>query len=119
MTYTWAHFLDHPDEPEWLVRLPMVKASLRAMDTMTAFVAQHPRLRIPDLDYFAVTGASKRGWTIWDVVAMDTIGRVAVIAPVVQDAINFRGGGASSVALVRRLVLLPLRLLRAEHHCSL
>ena len=89
IAYTWAHFLDHPDEPEWLVRLPMVKASLRAMDTMTAFVAQHPRLRIPDLDYFAVTGASKRGWTTWDVAAMDTTGRVAVIAPVVLDALNF------------------------------
>merc|ERR1711976_1078895 len=29
---TWRHFLDFPDQPEWLVRFPMVKASLRAMD---------------------------------------------------------------------------------------
>ena len=56
IAFTWAHFLDHPDQPEWLVRLPMVKASVRAMDTMTAFVKQKKTLRIPDLDYYIVAG---------------------------------------------------------------
>ncbi|GMH73865.1 hypothetical protein TrRE_jg9245 [Triparma retinervis] len=37
IAYTWDHFLRHPDKPEWLVRLPMVKSVLRAMDAMTEF----------------------------------------------------------------------------------
>jgi len=88
IAFTWAHFLDHPDDAEWLVRLPMVKASLRAMDTMTAYAAQS--LHIPRLDFYSVTGASKRGWVTWDVGAVDyKSGRVALIAPIVLDAINF------------------------------
>lgn len=35
IAYTWDHFLKNPDEPEWLVRLPMVKASVRAMDAIS------------------------------------------------------------------------------------
>ena len=26
---TWRHFLEYPDQPEWLIRFPMVKACLR------------------------------------------------------------------------------------------
>ena len=26
---TWHHFLEYPDEPEWLLRFPMVKGSYR------------------------------------------------------------------------------------------
>jgi PhoPQ-activated pathogenicity-related protein len=49
----------------------MVKASLRAMDAMTEYVAQvHPELSC-QLDYYIVSGASKRGWTAWDVGAVD------------------------------------------------
>jgi PhoPQ-activated pathogenicity-related protein len=88
IAFTWAHFLDHPDEPEWLVRLPMVKASLRALDVMTQYASEV--LRIPNLDYYCVSGASKRGWVTWDVAAMDyQSGRIAAIAPIVLDAINF------------------------------
>ncbi len=25
IAYTWNHFLDHIDDPEWLLRLPMTK----------------------------------------------------------------------------------------------
>lgn len=35
IAYTWDHFLNNPDQPEWLLRLPMVKASVRAMDAMS------------------------------------------------------------------------------------
>jgi len=88
IAFTWAHFLDHPDEPEWLVRLPMVKASVRAMDTVTAYAAE--KLDIKGLDYYSISGASKRGWTTWDVGAVDyKSGRVAAIVPIVLDAINF------------------------------
>ncbi len=86
IAYTWDHFLKHPDQPEWLVRFPMVKASLRAMDTITAFVSQ---MNIGcQLDYYVVSGASKRGWTTWLVGAVDPA-RVVGIVPIVLDAVNF------------------------------
>jgi PhoPQ-activated pathogenicity-related protein len=85
IAFTWAHFLDHPDEPEWLVRLPMVKASVRAMDAITEFTKQKLHVQI---DYYTVSGASKRGWTTWLVGAVDNK-RVQCIVPIVLDAINF------------------------------
>lgn len=89
IAYTWDHFLNDPTQPEWLLRFPMVKASLRAMDTITAFVkSKLPELNT-NLDYYAVAGASKRGWTTWDVGAVDPM-RVRAIVPIVLDAINFR-----------------------------
>ena len=87
IAYTWDHFLKYPNDSEWLLRFPMTKASLRAMDTITEFSYQ--TLGIKNLDYYLVTGASKRGWTAWDVGAVDQTGRVQAIAPVVLDAINF------------------------------
>jgi PhoPQ-activated pathogenicity-related protein len=88
IAFTWDHFLNDPSQPEWLVRFPMVKASLRAMDAMKEFML----LRFPEkgvsLDYFSVSGASKRGWTTWLVGAVDPK-RVQIIVPVVLDAINF------------------------------
>jgi hypothetical protein len=66
----------------------MVKASLRAMDAVTEFVAQ----KLPELgcqlDYYVVAGASKRGWTTWLVGVVDPT-RVMAIVPIVLDAINF------------------------------
>ena len=62
IAFTWAHFLENTEDTEWPLRLPMVKASLRAMDTMTAYAAE--KLNIKQLDYYSVTGASKRGWTV-------------------------------------------------------
>jgi PhoPQ-activated pathogenicity-related protein len=88
IAYTWDHFIKFPDQPEWLVRFPMVKASLRAMDTITAYVSQsQPELGC-QLDYYTVSGASKRGWTTWLVGAVDPT-RVMAIAPIVLDAVNF------------------------------
>jgi len=88
IAYTWDHFLNDPSQPEWLVRFPMVKASIRAMDATAEFVAKElPQLGC-QLDYFAVSGASKRGWTTWLVGAVDPK-RVMAIAPIVLDAINF------------------------------
>ena len=88
IAFTWDHFLKYPDQPEWLLRFPMVKASLRAMDTITEFMkTKRPELNT-QLDYYTVSGASKRGWTTWDVGAVDPA-RVVAIVPVVLDAINF------------------------------
>ncbi len=51
----------------------LLKASLRAMDAMKEFVDQKlPELGV-SLDYFAVSGASKRGWTTWCVGAVDPV----------------------------------------------
>jgi PhoPQ-activated pathogenicity-related protein len=65
----------------------MVKASLRAMDTITEWTAQNMGEEY-QLDYYTVSGASKRGWTTWDVGAVDP-DRVQLIVPIVLDAINF------------------------------
>jgi hypothetical protein len=106
IAFTWDHFLKDPSNPQWLLRFPMVKASLRAMDTITAFTkTKRPELNTA-LDYYTVAGASKRGWTTWDVGAVDK-GRTVAIVPVVLDAINFvevehhqfRSYGAWSYAL--------------------
>jgi PhoPQ-activated pathogenicity-related protein len=53
----------------------------------------YPTLTCTCCFVFRPTGASKRGWTTWDVGAVDaagpTPGRVAAIVPIVLDAINF------------------------------
>lgn len=88
IAYTWDHFLQYPDQPQWLVRLPMVKASLRAMDTITEYILKtHGDLGC-QLDYYIVAGASKRGWTTWLMGAVDPE-RVMAIVPIVLDAVNF------------------------------
>lgn len=88
IAFTWDHFLNDPSNPEWLVRFPMVKASVRAMDAITEFVNQ----KLPELgcqlDYYLIAGASKRGWTTWLVGVVDPT-RVMAIVPIVLDAINF------------------------------
>jgi len=88
IAFTWAHFLDDPSNPEWLVRFPMVKASLRAMDAVKEFTQQKFPEMGGSLDYFTVAGASKRGWTTWLVAAVDPK-RVMLVVPVVLDAVNF------------------------------
>jgi PhoPQ-activated pathogenicity-related protein len=106
IAFTWDHFLKDPSDPTWLLRFPMVKASLRAMDTITDFMKTKFPEKNTQLDYYTVAGASKRGWTTWDVGAVDPK-RVMAIVPVVLDAINFvdvehhqyRSYGAWSYAL--------------------
>ncbi|XP_071953962.1 autocrine proliferation repressor protein A-like [Antedon mediterranea] len=86
IAFTWRHFVENgTDEPYWLLRMPMTKAGVRAMDTMTDFVKG---LRSDvNLKRFVVAGASKRGWTTWTVGAVDK--RVVGIAPMVLDCLNF------------------------------
>ena len=58
------------------------------MDAMKEFCQKTlPELNT-SLDYFGVSGASKRGWTTWLVGAVDPK-RVVLIIPIVLDAINF------------------------------
>jgi PhoPQ-activated pathogenicity-related protein len=84
IAYTWKHFIDDPSQPEWLLRLPMTKAVVRAMDTVQQFVEETHGFRIRN---FTVAGASKRGWTTWTTGAVDA--RVEAIAPMVMDELNF------------------------------
>lgn len=86
IAYTWDKFLRTGDE-KWPARLPMTKAAVRALDTITAFCASDEggKTRV---DKFFVAGGSKRGWTTWTTAAVDN--RVVAIAPIVIDLLNIQ-----------------------------
>lgn len=86
ITHTWVKFMQTGDET-WPLRLPMTKAAVRAMDTVTAFLAT-PAAGNVKIDHFYVGGASKRGWTTWTTAAVDK--RVIGISPLVIDVLNLR-----------------------------
>lgn len=76
VAYTWARYLETGD-PIWLAQFPMVKATVRAMDTLHT---------LHGINKFVVAGASKRGWTTWLTGAVDK--RVVALVPVVIDVLN-------------------------------
>lgn len=84
IAYTWDKFLRTGDA-KWPARLPMTKAAVRAMDTVTAFCAT-PAGGSLKIDHFVVSGGSKRGWTTWTTAAVDK--RVVAIIPAVIDVLN-------------------------------
>ncbi len=84
IAYTWDKFLRTGDD-RWPARLPMTKSAVRAMDTVTAFMAS-PSGGGAKVTRFVVSGASKRGWTTWTTAAVDD--RVVAIAPAVIDLLN-------------------------------
>lgn len=84
IAYTWDKFLKTGDE-KWPARLPMTKSAVRAMDTITAFLASEAGGKAK-VDKFVVSGGSKRGWTTWTTGAVDD--RVVAIAPIVIDVLN-------------------------------
>jgi PhoPQ-activated pathogenicity-related protein len=84
IAYTWSKFLNGGDD-YWPARLPMTKAAVRAMDTVTAFLGSLPSGAVA-VKNFVVAGASKRGWTTWTTAAVDP--RVIAIAPIVIDTLN-------------------------------
>ena len=90
IAYTWDKFLKTGDA-SWPLRLPMTKGAVRAMDTVTAFMAT-PEAGNVTVDKFVVAGGSKRGWTTWTTAAVDAVGqkRVVAIAPFVIDMLNLR-----------------------------
>lgn len=86
ISYSWKKFLEdgaRDEDAEWLPRLPMTAAAMRAMDTITDFIQNQQNQTI---DKFVVSGASKRGWTTWTTGIFDN--RVVAIAPVVIDLLN-------------------------------
>lgn len=86
IAYTWDKFLRTGDE-RWPARLPMTKAAVRALDTITAFCAGDAGGKLP-VNKFFVAGGSKRGWTTWTTAAVDN--RVIAIAPIVIDLLNIQ-----------------------------
>jgi len=88
IAYTWSHFLNDTSNPTWLARLPMTKAAVRAMDTVTALSKQ---LGVIPAEKFVVTGGSKRGWTTWTTGAVDkrVVGIYPIVIPVLNMWVNF------------------------------
>jgi PhoPQ-activated pathogenicity-related protein len=84
IAYTWDKFMRTGDE-RWPARLPMTKAAVRAMDTVTEFCASEAGGRLT-VDRFVVAGGSKRGWTTWTTAIVDP--RVVAISPIVIDVLN-------------------------------
>jgi PhoPQ-activated pathogenicity-related protein len=84
IAYTWDKYMRTGDET-WPLRLPMTKAAVRAMDTVTTFCAGEAagKLRV---ERFVVAGGSKRGWTTWTTAVVDH--RVVAIVPMVIDMLN-------------------------------
>lgn len=85
IAYGWLKFLEGgatEDLQVWLARFPMTRAVVRAMDVIQEISANKHK----EVEKFFVTGASKRGWTTWNVAAVDE--RVMGIAPVVIDLLN-------------------------------
>lgn len=85
VAYTWNKFLRGGDE-RWPIRLPMTKAAVRAMDTITTFLASEQGGKV-EVKKFVVSGGSKRGWTSWTTAAVDK--RVEAVIPIVIDVLNF------------------------------
>ncbi len=84
IAYTWSKFL-HGGDDRWPARLPMTKSAVRAMDTITRFLASAEGGKV-DVKMFVVSGGSKRGWTAWTTAAVDK--RVVATIPIVIDLLN-------------------------------
>ncbi|HEX6144364.1 MAG TPA: PhoPQ-activated protein PqaA family protein, partial [Geminicoccaceae bacterium] len=83
VAYSWDKALETGDY-SWPVYLPMVKAAVRAMDTVQDFV---PTVGKKPVEDFVVIGGSKRGAATWLTGAVDD--RVRAIAPMVIDMARF------------------------------
>ncbi|MEN6386231.1 MAG: PhoPQ-activated protein PqaA family protein [Phycisphaerales bacterium] len=94
IAYTWRKFLDGGDV-NWPAQLPMVKSVVKCMDATVSFVGS-PTCGSRTVNYFVLTGASKRGWTAWLTAAVDS--RVTAVAPIVSDLLNMRRTFAHSWA---------------------
>ncbi|CAF3414533.1 unnamed protein product [Rotaria sp. Silwood1] len=84
IAWTWKAFIENPDNPYVLLRMPMTKASVRAMDAVQQF-AKELGITVPQK--FMIGGASKRGWTTWTTAAVDNE-RVIAAVPIVMDILN-------------------------------
>ncbi len=86
IAYGWRKFMEGgalDEDAVWLSRLPMTKAAIRAMDTVTEFISSELQHEVKE---YVVGGASKRGWTTWTTAIFDE--RVIAITPAVIDLLN-------------------------------
>ncbi|XP_061192028.1 autocrine proliferation repressor protein A-like [Saccostrea echinata] len=83
IAWTWKKFIENTSDPEILLRMPMTKAAVRAMDTIQNFVKAKLGNNV---EKFFIAGASKAGWTTWTTAAVDK--RVVAMAPIVLDLLN-------------------------------
>ena len=72
-------------DPNELLRLPMVKSGTQAMTAVQEFIAADSGGKLK-IDGFVVAGGSKRGWTTWLVGAVDK--RVVGIVPIVINVLS-------------------------------
>lgn len=84
IAYTWIKYMKTGDET-WPLRLPMTKAAVRAMDTVSTLLATSDAGSVK-VEKFVVSGGSKRGWTAWTTAAVDK--RVTAVIPAVIDLLN-------------------------------
>ncbi|CAF1001048.1 unnamed protein product [Adineta steineri] len=86
IAWTWKVFLENPNNPYILLRMPMTKASVRAMDAVQEFAG---KLGVAVPKTFVIGGASKRGWATWTTAAVDNV-RVVAAVPIVMDILNLQ-----------------------------
>jgi predicted esterase YcpF (UPF0227 family) len=81
IAYTWRRFLGGGVSAEWLLRYPMTRAVVRAMDTIETL---SQTWHVPAVKSFIVGGASKRGWTTWTTAIVDerVIAAFPIVAPI-------------------------------------
>eukprot|EP01012_Entosiphon_sulcatum_P048604 TRINITY_DN67105_c0_g1_i1.p1 TRINITY_DN67105_c0_g1~~TRINITY_DN67105_c0_g1_i1.p1 ORF type:complete len:493 (-),score=70.15 TRINITY_DN67105_c0_g1_i1:5-1483(-) len=82
IAFSWAHYMNN-SVAEWLPRLPMTKAAVKAMDAVQDWAKKKYGINPTK---WVVMGASKRGWTTWTTGAVDS--RVVGIVPIVLDVLN-------------------------------
>jgi len=84
LAQAWLDYINDPEgNPERLARLPMTKAAFQAMRAAQEFTTQ---MKLAAIEGWFVAGASKRGWTAWDVGAVkcdSCAANVIAIAPLV------------------------------------
>ncbi|XP_032094893.1 autocrine proliferation repressor protein A-like [Thamnophis elegans] len=81
----WRFINDPTASLDCIIQFPMVKATVRAMDTVTDFLVKQTGGNVK-LTKFMLLGSSKRGWIAWLTAAVDK--RVVSFVSVVMDILN-------------------------------